>query len=325
MKILVIFTGGTIGSTVKKGWMVTDDSTKYMLLDNYKYDGNDLEFVTASPYTALSENLSANELNLLQRAVGEGLATDVDGIIVTHGTDTLQYAAAAVEYAFGNSRLPIVLVSSDYPLEDERTNGYYNFDAAVKLIGSGVKSGVYVSYRNNDSNVTDIHLASRILRHGECCPNLYSIDGKPYAYYDGEIILNGVKTASICNPLGEVAYSLDSGILSIDSNPGNSYGYSLKGIKAVILNPYHSATLDTANEKLHAFCAQANEAGIPVFVSNVKSGISYESTKLFEDLGVISLPYGTYISAYVKIWAAISLGRNVREMVSTPIANEWAE
>ena len=36
MKILVIFTGGTIGSEVKDGWISPDSSAKYELIANYK-------------------------------------------------------------------------------------------------------------------------------------------------------------------------------------------------------------------------------------------------------------------------------------------------
>ena len=63
MKILIIFTGGTIGTSTKDGWTDIEASTKYVLLDSYNNKDN-IEFVTASPYSTLSENLSANHLNM---------------------------------------------------------------------------------------------------------------------------------------------------------------------------------------------------------------------------------------------------------------------
>ena len=36
MKILVIFTGGTIGSKTKNGWISTDENTLYTLIGSYK-------------------------------------------------------------------------------------------------------------------------------------------------------------------------------------------------------------------------------------------------------------------------------------------------
>jgi L-asparaginase len=45
--------------------------------------------------------------------VKENLSSDYDGIIVTHGTDTLGYSAAALAYALGNGTVPVCLVSSN--------------------------------------------------------------------------------------------------------------------------------------------------------------------------------------------------------------------
>ncbi|MBQ2828270.1 MAG: asparaginase [Clostridia bacterium] len=306
MKIAVVFTGGTIGSVVKGKWMSTDDSAKFALIANYKKVASDTEFVTSSPYTVLSENLSAKELNLLQKEVEKNLEKDVDGIIVTHGTDSLHYTACALEYAFGNCEIPVVLVSSAYPLEDGRENGNKNFEAAVEFIKSKKAKGVFVSYKNEKETKTNIHIPTNMLQHSELSADIYSITGEPFAQYDGKItLLRGERKVSE-KTLGVVEYSENSGILVIDSHPGDGFGYSLDGVKAVILKPYHSATLDTANENLHVFCRKAKEKDIPVFVVGVKSGVAYESTKLFDDIGIIPLPYGTFVSAYMRIWAELS-------------------
>lgn len=306
MKISVIFTGGTIGSVVKGKWMSTDDSAKYALIANYKKTDSDTEFITSSPYTVLSENLSAKELNLLQKEVAKNLEKDFDGIIITHGTDSLHYTSCALEYAFSDAEIPIVLVSSAYPLEDERENGNKNFEAAVEFIKSKKAKGVFVSYKNEKETKTNIHIPTNMLQHSELSADIYSITGEPFAQYDGEITLLKGEGKVSEKFLGGVEYSESSGVLVIDSHPGDSFGYSFDDVKAVILKPYHSATLDTANEKLHTFCRKAKELNIPVFVVGVKSGVAYESTKLFDDIGIIPLPYGTFVSAYMRIWAELS-------------------
>ena len=99
-----------------------------------------------------------------------------DGIIVTHGTDTLPYSAAALSYALGNDCIPVCIVSSNYPISDERANGIDNLHGAIRLMESGyttgetgnddkdagIHCGVFVSYRNHDG-VIYIHRASRLL------------------------------------------------------------------------------------------------------------------------------------------------------------------
>lgn len=320
MKILVIFTGGTIGTTIKDGWADIDNNAKYVLLDSYD-NKHEVEFVTTSPYSTLSENLSAKHLNLLQKEIGDNLTKDFDGIIVTHGTDTLQYTAAAIEYAFNGCEIPIVFVSADYPLEDERTNGFINFETAVEFIKSKSAKGVFVSYKNNNENNTNIHVGSRILQHSEYDANIYSLDNEPFATYSDKITLNNIKIENT-NNIGIVDYVENPCILTVESYPGNNYAYCLDNVNAVILKPYHSGTLDTANSCLVDFCNRAKSKNIPVFVTGTHYGVAYKSTELYSDLGVKLVPFGTYISAYMKIWAGISLSQNLEDFVNTRIANE---
>jgi hypothetical protein len=99
----------------------------------------------------------------------------------------------------------------------------------------------------------------------------------------------------------------------VSSHPADNFSYSLDEVRAVILNPYHSATLATANEGLKSFCQRAKDADIPVFVSGMRKDVGYESTRLFEKLSIFPLPYGTLVFSYMKIWAKISRGENIAD------------
>ncbi len=305
MKIAVIFTGGTIGSRTNDKWIAIDSSTKYDLLKHYENDKN-ITFETFSPYNILSENLSANELNMLQAEIKDRLTENYDGIIVTHGSDTLQCSSTAIEMAFGNCSVPIISVSADYPLDNEKSNGYPNFQCAVEFIKNKIANGVFVSYKNDDEVITNIHIPSRILMHNELNANIYSIDRKPFAEYNGEFKINNVNISESNKITGIVNYTAESQILVIPNMPGQSYSYSLENFKIVLFKSYHSATLNTANEKFVQFCKKATEMNIPMFVLGPQSDTNYESTKVFNDLNINILPYGTFISAYMKLWAKIS-------------------
>ena len=302
MKIAVIFTGGTIGSCIKDDFIGVDNKMQYVLLKNYEND-NEIVFDTSSPYSILSENLSAKELNLLQKEIAEKLSQDFDGIIVTHGSDTLQYSSTAIENAFGDCKIPVLFVSADYPLEDNRSNGFANFKCAVEFIRNKISNGVFVSYKNDDENITNIHIPSKLLGHNELNANVYSIDKSPFAQYDGNFTVNDVYS---CKGNGIVNYSEDSQILVVSSVPADNYSYSLENVEAILFKPYHSATLNTSNEKLVSFCKSATEKRIPMYVLGAKSGTGYESTRIYKDLNINILPYGTFVSAYMKLWAELS-------------------
>ena len=302
MKIAVIFTGGTIGSCIKNDFISVDNRIQYVLLKEFENDG-EIIFDTTSPYSILSENLSAKELNLLQKEIACKLSQDFDGIIVTHGSDTLQYTSTAIEYAFGNCNKPVVFVAADYPLEDSRSNGYANFRCAVEFIKEKISNGVFVSYKNDDEAVINIHIPSKILTHNELNANIYSIDKIPFAQYDGKFTVNYDYSGT---GNGIVNYSEASQILVVSSTPADNYSYFLENVKAIIFKPYHSGTLNTSNEKLVDFCKSATDKQISMYVLGTNSENDYESTRIYKDLNINVLPYGTFISAYIRLWANLS-------------------
>ena len=98
MKILFVFTGGTIGSTLKKDNVISTDSKKaYKIIKAYsKKYAIDFDYDIAEPYTALSENNTGEHIRMLAPCIKGKRDAGYDGISVTHGTDTLQYSASAL-------------------------------------------------------------------------------------------------------------------------------------------------------------------------------------------------------------------------------------
>ena len=306
MKILVIFTGGTIGSTTQNGWISTDTATKYTLIENYKKAcPNDTVFDTAEPYFLLSENLSAKNINMLISAIEQGLSDSYDGIIVTHGTDTLHFSAAAAHLAFSSAKTPIVFVSANFPLEDERSNGFDNFEGAVALIKSGVKNGVYISYKNPEGEHF-IHSADKALSFSESLDSIYSVSRKPFAVYKDKKI-TVLEEASVL-PCVKTVFCEKPKILTVSAMPEDDFCYNPEDYNAVILRPYHSGTLNTENKAFKAFLEKAKD--IPVFLVNAPECTTYDTTKEYSRLGIILLPSSTFAYAYMKAWADISKKKN---------------
>lgn len=313
MKILVIFTGGTIGSRLQSGWISPDRATKYALVENYQKEcGEDVEFICTEPYFVLSENLSAKEINTLIYCVCDNLSKDYDGIIVTHGTDTLQYSAAALSYAVGSESIPIVMVSANYPLEDSRSNGSINFKGAVEFIKQGCGKGVYISYKNRNDRLK-FHIALKALSYGESDDLIHSLYENHYAEYTE----NGIKLvgeAEKLTPIGKFTLCDRPKILTVSASPSDGFEYDIKKYNAIILRPYHSGTLNTENPDLKRFCKQARDFNMPVFITNIHGGAAYESSKLYEELGVIPLPCLTFVSVFMRLWIGISKNENLKNL-----------
>lgn len=315
MNIRIIFTGGTIGSAEKDNIISTDSKAAYTLLEKYRkeYDAADVSFETSEPLRMLSENLSASEINLIIKSVKEAITEDADGIIVTHGTDTIQYTAAALSLILDSINIPVMLVSSAYPLDDDRQNGTDNFAAAVEFIKEKAGCGVFVPYRNKEGGPVMIHDALKLMSHHETTDSLFSLDDEYYACYstkDHEIILNaGFNNEDSTEALSDneisagAGYNDDPGILVVTPYPGCSYEFGeLTGYKYVIFRPYHSATLDTANEKFVSFCRKSTEAGLKLYLSGCSRSTMYESTLTYRSLGIEILPYAPFPADYMRLW-----------------------
>lgn len=316
MKILVVFTGGTIGSSLSTdGYFSPDRKKAYRLLELYKkycastnnrfpkWDGEELIFDMVEPYTILSENLDMVYAQKLVHCISQNLKKDYDGIIVTHGSDTLQYTAAILGYAFGCDTIPIMLVASNYILDDMRANGVDNFAGAVEFIRQQAGRGVFVSYRNTGEH-THFHRATRLVAHGPYTDYLVSVDNIHYgSFCYGRIHKNQMfkEREDEIKPLPVEWDSLKSSVVWLNVHPAMVFPKLENGTKVILVSSYHSGTMNTASARWNAYFRTAVEKGIPVFLVGAPDGMSYESTKVYEDNGIRVLPKISPIAAYIKL------------------------
>lgn len=316
MSILVVFTGGTIGSAKNGDWVMLDSSTKNKLISEYKKTNNDdvIMFETVTPFEMHSENLSADKLTKLISFLCEKEKEDYDGIIVTHGTDTLQYSAAAAFYCL-NAKKPVVFVSSNYPLENEKANGQINFDAAVKFIRESNSGGVYISY-SNDKVTADIHFANEVLSYPELSDKIFSVGTPPYSYKNKTITKN--QNAELVNSgmsLGAIKFCDNPGILNLRVTPFEQYNYNPTHYNAVFLSPYHSGTLNTESKKFRTFCEDCMRKKVYLLLPDVPKDSAYDSMREYEELGIKVLKEKAIIPLFVLVWIAVSLNKNIVEFL----------
>lgn len=350
-RILVIFTGGTIGSAVKDGYISPDSERRYHLIEEYRkispytliYSGIDvqcssdtdrhiLQIDTIEPYRILSENMNGEYLNRLIDCIRTYLPSEsgnntfsngdfpaYDGIIITHGTDTLQYTSAALGYVFANADIPIVLVSSNYILDDERANGLDNFYYAAEFISGHHGTGVFVSYRNGESTQL-VHTATRVLPHMPYDDLLYSAGGICYGEFTGTNFLKTEQENTACpsdtaqqqsyTPLrheyADIRLSAESPVLYIRPLPGQRYPSIQNKIKAILLDSYHSGTINTADTGIREFMREVCAMHIPVFLTGAENRTGYDSTRVYEELHIHVLPKASPIAMYMKLWLLCS-------------------
>lgn len=140
-KILLITTGGTIVSVPGK-----EGLTPAAMPDLARMAGNGLDcrIDTVEPFRLDSSNIQPEEWQTLAEVIHTRFA-EYDGIVITHGTDTLSYTACMLSYMLQGIPVPVVLTGSQLPLRHPLTDAHSNLQTALSMAMSGY-GGVYVAF-----------------------------------------------------------------------------------------------------------------------------------------------------------------------------------
>ncbi len=141
-RILLLTTGGTIAS-MPGGEGLEPHRSGVMEREIHQlrsyYD------VTVQDVMCLdSSNIRPLEWQQIARHIFEHRA-GFDGIVVSHGTDTMAYTASAVTFMLPGIDLPVVFTGSQLPLADVLSDGPDNLRTAFAMAASGHK-GVFLAF-----------------------------------------------------------------------------------------------------------------------------------------------------------------------------------
>ena len=300
--ITYILTGGTIGSSIGSDGVARPDADMSALIDK--------DAKIRAPYTILSENLDAKHLNLLIKETADVLREgESEGIIITHGSDTLQYSAAMLDIVFGGAQIPIVFVAANYVLADPRSNGKANLYFAQRFIKEKRGCGVFACYKNPGEE-TKIHSGSKLMPHEVFSDKIKSVDEGIFGCYRDNTDMSDAEYIQAGNAEEREPYdgsvSLlkeDPGcILRIEPYPGMCYPEMGAGVTAVLLGSYHSGTI-AVNSALKEFAEKACRRGIAVWLCGISSkGTEYETISEYEELGIRPIYDVSPVYAYCRLW-----------------------
>lgn len=321
-RICVIFTGGTIGSRSEGEVVDLNCETNSLLIEKYRERfGNSVEFDELRPLNILSENMQPADLKTMAdciRAVDKSL---YDGIILTHGTDTLCFTANLFSQLFCDIQIPLVLVSALYPLDDDRSRGVENFAGAVTFIQSVDFGGVFVSFENHAENCK-IHLGSRLISATQIRGEYESILNVPFGEIRGWRFVyneneNNPTPSQLRRPRKPCeATHLCTDLVTIQAHSllnFDYYRFTEVKPKAVMVQLYHSGTVCTEGKEANFknFLKYCKELGIEVIIATIDSRARvYGSALGLADMCTAAYDI-SFEMATVKVLLALGSGLSV--------------
>lgn len=161
-QLSIVSTGGTIASKIDyRTGAVTSQFEADDILRAIPGLAKIGKFSAQVPATILSENMTPSIWKELASTVFDEIKKGAEGVIVTHGTDTMAYSAAALSFMI-DTPVPIVFVgsqrSADRPSSDNVMNGLCSAAAAVSDLG---EVSVVMHATTNDDYCA-IHRGTRV-------------------------------------------------------------------------------------------------------------------------------------------------------------------
>ena len=178
-KILLLSTGGTIASRIDyRTGSVTPALTAQELNASVPELAEIANIDAEVLFSEYSENITPDHWIKIAQKIDSLAKSDYSGILVAHGTDTMQYTAAFLSFALAGFPKPIVLVGSQRSSDRPSSDAALNLIGAAKFIVKSNVNGVYVAMHNSE-NDDDIacHLGTRVRKNHTSKRNAFETIG----------------------------------------------------------------------------------------------------------------------------------------------------
>ncbi|MDY7221220.1 asparaginase [Halalkalibacterium halodurans] len=261
-KLLLLTTGGTIASIEGENGLVPGMNANDLL--NYLPGIDLLCEIDGYPLMNLdSTNIQPEHWVDIANAIYERY-DDYDGFVITHGTDTMAYTAAAISYMLQHANKPIVLTGSQIPIGFEKTDAKRNILDAIRFACEET-GGVYVVF---DGRVIQ---GTRAIKLRTKSYDSFESINFPYvaSIYEDSIEYNKpIHMAKNQKPTLDTALCTDVALVKL--HPGiqpELFDYLKEHYKGIVIESYGSGGIPFQGRNLLAKLNDLTDCGISVVIT----------------------------------------------------------
>ena len=330
-KVLIIYTGGTIGMrNTERGYKPAPGFLSEALgqiPDLVRPDFPAWELVEMSPILD-SSNVSVEEWNKIGCLIYENY-DKYSGFVILHGTDTMSYTASALSFILEGLDKPVILTGSQIPLSEIRSDGRDNLITSILIASEGVACEVC------------LYFSGRLLRGNRSmkmsADRLVAFDTPSYPHlaevgisikYNLSAIMKKRTEGIRYNPFSNVPI----GVLKVF--PGIQFGLfeeiMTEKLSGIVLETFGAGNIPMGDGDLLPIIKKAFASGAVITVcSQCPSGTvslgAYETSSQLKAAGAVSGKDMTTEAAVAKLYYLFSLDiskNQIKRLMEKNIAGE---
>lgn len=321
-KLLLISTGGTIASKIDyRTGAVTPALTAAELNATVPELAKIANIDTEVLFSEYSENLMPEHWKKIAEKINSYVKSEYRGIIVAHGTDTMQYTAAAISFALAGIPIPVALVGSQRSSDRPSSDAALNLISAARFLVECNAGGIFVVMHNstNDDEVA-CHWGTRVRKnHTSKRDAFQTVGGQPAFIVKKESIERNPQFNYVKKEYTP-KINFDTHVALMKYYPGldpKIIDYIVsQGYKAIV---FEGTGLGHIGKITYDSVAKAKKKGLFMgMTSQCIDGMVrmtvYESGRDLLNLGIIPLANMVPETALVKTMWALGNSKNIEEM-----------
>lgn len=311
-KILLLSTGGTIASVISDSGLVPKKSGEQLikLLGKLPFEIEVKDILQLD-----SSNIQPEEWKFIAEEIFK-YRNDYDGIVVSHGTDTMAYTASMLSFMLQGIEIPVVLTGSQVPinvvLSDAPDNLRLAFTAATKCA-----PGIYLAFDRK------IMLGCRTVKVRTTNFNAFeSVNVPPVAKITSDGMVFEKKVKAVSGPC-KLNTDIDSHVSLVKLFPGFDpnllFAMAKSGCHGIVIEAYGMGGMNYIRRNMVGAVGKLIRQGIPVIASSQclyeRSDLTkYEVGRLALLEGAISAHDMTSECAITKLMWALGQSMDVHQV-----------
>ena len=326
-KILIIYTGGTIGMIENPETLALEPFNFNHLLQNVpkikmlNFDIEHYEFPCPIDSSDMTPIHWVEIAEVIEKAYD-----DYDGFVVLHGTDTMAYTASALSFMLENLDKPVIITGSQLPIGEVRTDGEENLITALQIAAARDTDGgqmvreVAILFNSN------LWRGNRSTKHSSDHFNAF----KSYNYpnlaqiglgisFNRDILWRNAESKPLV-----VHKQMDPNVMYIDLFPGITertvkHMFNTPGIKGVVMKTFGAGNGPTEQWFIDAVKEAVDRGMVIVNITQCSNGSvmprRYQAGRELSQCGLVAGHDITSEAAITKLMYLFGTGMSKEEVI----------